>query len=858
MALTPEEIERQKQLLNSLYEQYSVTEDILDLERQISVQIDEQNSSITGYIKGQAKIKEKILERAKIDSTLAKLNDELAGLMAIENELAGNINDEEKKRLAYLKNTVAESRKTLNLLDQEINALQENLSLSKAIGNEFKNGVVSLLQQEFSFSKIWEYLQQIDGVIKKQQLSLGVSGEKAKMMREQFEASVNAAANLGASAKDIAELQDGITQATGRAFSFREAENLALVRIAKGTGLQNDEVGKLVGTMTQYGLTIESSKKLIEDSVNSTAKLGLSSSAVLKKLTANIDKLNSYRFDKGVKGIEEMAKASEKFKFSMDGAFAAAEKFRTLEGLLEAGAQLQVLGGEFAKIDAFKFSFLARNKPQEFAVEMAKLTKGMATFNKETGEFDVTDVDYDRLRAVAEATGRSLDDLVQQAKQVNQINFAKKQIMVGTDEEREMLAGLAKFKPGSTIGTIQIGDKEVKLTELTRDQIDLYKQTQKTLEQRAKDSQTFNEALANLVDQLKSTLLPLLTGINKILEGFNFLVGGLRDENGKLNGLLSIVPLGGIIVSSKILSSLWGWLKTSMAFQKAGGLLGGGKYGVTSGQIGPALPNQGGPTSAASGGAMGGFASAAKLAAIGVAAVGIGYGFKLAAEGASELAKAVKDLDGAGFWKLGGTIVFVGTAMAGVLAAGILAVGSAGTVGALGLAAVGVAAAGVGWGIGQAATGIGELVKSFGTLEKVNMLQIGAGIAAIAGAAYLMSNPLAMVGLASVGAALYGISKLDFTNVVPLQNLHFVDKDIQNMKDMANLLAQINAIDTSKLTALKNLFSEGTMKVQIAGNSMIRNEITLDIEGEKIFKRIERLVELKTRKAPGDTKSIKV
>ncbi len=265
MALTPEEIERQKQLLNSLYEQYSVTEDILDLERQISVQIDEQNSSITGYIKGQAKIKEKILERAKIDSTLAKLNDELAGLMAIENELAGNINDDEKKRLIYLQNIVAESKKTLNLLDQEINALQENLSLSKAIGNEFKNGVVSLLQQEFSFSKIWEYLQQIDGVIKKQQLSLGVSGEKAKMMREQFEASVNAAANLGASAKDIAELQDGITQATGRAFSFREAENLALVRIAKGTGLQNDEVGKLVGTMTQYGLTIESSKKLIED-----------------------------------------------------------------------------------------------------------------------------------------------------------------------------------------------------------------------------------------------------------------------------------------------------------------------------------------------------------------------------------------------------------------------------------------------------------------------------------------------------------------------------------------------------------------------------------------------------------------
>jgi hypothetical protein len=115
-----------------------------------------------------------------------------------------------------------------------------------------------------------------------------------------------------------------------------------------------------------------------------------------------------------------------------------------------------------------------------------------------------------------------------------------------------------------------------------------------------------------------------------------------------------------------------------------------------------------------------------------------------------------------------------------------------------------------------------------------------------------------MYGLAAIGVALYGISKLDFNNVLPLQNLHFLDKDIQNMKEMANLLAQINAIDTSKLNALKNLFSDGSMKVQIAGNSMIRNEITLDVAGEKIFKRIERMIELKSRKAPGDTKSIKV
>jgi hypothetical protein len=271
--------------------------------------------------------------------------------------------------------------------------------------------------------------------------------------------------------------------------------------------------------MQNFVLTVESSKNLIEESVNSTAKLGLNSNNVLKKLSANIDKINNYRFDKGIKGIEEMAKASEKFKFSMEGAFSAADKFRTLEGLLQAGATLRVLGGEFAKMDEFKLSFLARNKPQEFATEMAKLTKGMATFNKTTGEFDVTDVDYDKLRAVAEATGREVGDLVQQAKTFNQIGFAKKQIFANVkDSDKEMIASLAKFKPGSTIGTIQIGDENVKLTELTETQIQLYKQEQETLKKRAEESQNFDQSFQNTVMQFKATLLPLLTYVNKGLD----------------------------------------------------------------------------------------------------------------------------------------------------------------------------------------------------------------------------------------------------------------------------------------------------------------------------------------------------
>jgi hypothetical protein len=260
---------------------------------------------------------------------------------------------------------------------------------------------------------------------------------------------------------DIVQLQSKVNELTGRANVFTENQIANMVVIAKGTGLANEEAANLVGNMLAFGSSVEDSKNLIEGTVNSTAKLGLNSSSVLKGMSANIGKLNNYRFQNGVEGLKKMVQASEKFKFSMEGAFAAAEKFRTLEGLLEAGATLRVLGGEFAKMDEFKLSFLARNKPEEFAVEMAKLTKGMASFNKETGLFDITDVDYDKLRVVAEATQQDLGKLAESAREVNKIQFAKKQIFAGTDEEKEMIAKLATFQKGSSIGYIQIGDKNL-------------------------------------------------------------------------------------------------------------------------------------------------------------------------------------------------------------------------------------------------------------------------------------------------------------------------------------------------------------------------------------------------------------
>jgi hypothetical protein len=620
----------QEEALNRLrliQQEINDAKQLADIYSSLGPILQEQNRSISSFRDAQKRINALKEEDKNLTKLIAKSNDEIGDLKQRIVGLTGDELEEAKKILENLAKQKETFEQTQRLHRVQIQQLQQNASRTEAIGNELKDQIKSWAKQEFSIMSIWNYLQEFDGAVRKYQLSLGAAGEKAEMIREQTENSVNASARFGAGIKDIIELQSGLNDLTGKSNVFREKDILDLVAITKGTGLQNEEVSKLVGNMMLFGSSIGDAKDLVQNTVNETSKMGLNSSKIMKSLSMNIDKMDNYRFQNGVDGLKKMVMASEKFRFSMEGALAAADKFRTLEGLLEAGATLRVLGGEFAKMDEFKLSFLARNKPEEFAIEMAKLTKGMASFNKETGTFDVTDVDMDKLRVVAEATGREVGDLVKQTRQLNQMEFAKKQIFAGTDEEKEMIAKLATFQKGSSMGFIQIGDKNVNLSDLTKEQIGLYVQQQKTLEERAKDSQNFNETFNNTIMQLKSSLLPLLQIINKGLEKFNSMLDSFRDGTGKLNALAIALPIGGLLFGKTAISAIVGL---------AGSLVGGlGK--LITGGIGGAFRMLTGGLTSLIGLAPAAGAAAVSLLELGGAIALIGAGVGIAGYGLGKM-----------------------------------------------------------------------------------------------------------------------------------------------------------------------------------------------------------------------------
>ena len=824
--MTPQDAERN---LNNAIQNVNTAKELEEVYSRLSSILEDQNRTLSSYKNSQKEITKLKQNEKTLTQQIEESNEEILKIETALKGTAGYIGSIHEKNVLLLKEQVKSYEASRVKIAQQRDILEQNSNLLEAIGNELVDSLANWADTEFSVRNIASYLMQVDKGIKSLQLNLGLSGNKADFLREQMYGAVNAAQRYGAGIQDVAELQTSVNDLTGRASVFGETQVANMVLIAKGTGLANQEAGQFVGNMLSLGSSVSDATKLIEGTVNSTAKLGLNSSTVLKGITANIGKLNNYRFQNGVEGLAKMVQASEKFKFSMEGAFNAAEKFRTLEGLLQAGAELRVLGGEFAKIDEFKFSFLARNKPEEFAVELTKLTKGMASFNKTTGEFDVSDVDMDKLRVVAESTGRGLDDVVKSAREFNKQEFAKKQIFVGTDEEKEMIAKLAEFSKGSTIGTIQIGDEKVKLNELTDKQLELYRQTQKTLKQRAEDSQTFNESFENTMMQFKATLLPILDGINYVLKGFNRFFDMFRDENGKMTKWAAIVPLT-IIAASTGLFKLFGSLPSLMGKIPGIGKFfggGGGLAGSASGTNATTALSGSQALGAGKGAMYKGFGSAATLAAIGVAAMGIGYGFKMAAEGAASLSDSISKLTGPQLTALTDSLKTLGITIGASLVAAVVTLGIAGSAGAIGLLAFGAAALMLGAGIGLAASGVGEMAKGFSTLGNVDLSKVGSGMLGIAGAALMLSNPLSMIGLSSLEESLEDIVGLNFNNIVPLQNLKFIDKDIENIKMVADLLNKISSIDTSKLDSLGKLFANTSFKFTLDGDAVLKNIIKL-------------------------------
>ena len=820
---------------------------------------DEMQSYLEMINKFQKEHEQLLHNISGIENEISEIQQIRADRQEVINELQRNYDDltkKQKKELlelvkihnneyGILKDKIKQQKLQNEQLKKEIGYRKEIVDIAKKLGDVLKEG--------------WNHLQNQDKIIKSTILNLGMSGAKAELMRSSFEGSAIFVARLGGSLADVQAIMEGFADETGRARALSSEMVQNITAIGKGTGLGIEQATKLGAQFEIMGYDTKSTMNYVQGVVDTTERMGVNTTKVLKNVNDNFKKLNTYNFQQGVKGFAQMAAYAEKFKIDIGDALNAADTARTLEGAIDMVAQLQVMGGEFAKMDMFETMYFARNDPAKLQAKIADMTKGLVTLRKNSdGTFEkfISPADRDRLNQVGKALGISAEKMTEMTERQFDITKMSQQLQgIGlTDREKQLIEGAAVFNSRSGRFEVQLAGRMQDISKLTAEQAKSFASEQVMLEDRAKNAQTFNETFKATIEILKSSLLPLLKGVNWLLDNT---VKPLAD--------LAASGWGGLAAAATILAgagTTW-WLISRKLSDVAENFISNGSLGSnkTSGvkkSVGgkgsniTGFINKSGTIKKGAGGlaAGQGIKSLGQGAGFGAALAGAGAGIGLAAEGIGKLADAMSKLNKDQAESLASIVKSLSwfTVGAAAAAAGIAIFGTASGAAALPLLAFGAAVLMVGAGIGAAAAGIGFMGEGLSKLVIAgkdagpSMVQLGAGIGMVAasmlgftaGAVGFLVFASTMKTIASNADAITRVGNA-FGQINAVMSGS--KEDFLAVENAVKSISSMNTKGGGMLSELATLL-KSPLKVEFANTKVTMvNDITLNLDGHKFMQK---------------------
>ena len=791
-------------------------------------------------------------EQAKHSSSLLDSTKKRA---AIEEQISNNA-----RTLSELKQRVAEGDKLAIAAVRELETEQQKLVISaEKLNNRLK--INKTIRQELNSQlKIGlKYLMDSDKAIKSTILNLGMAGSKADAMRASFEQSTGFVARLGGSISDVGTVMQGYADETGRARAMSASMVEDIAQIGFGTGLGIEQATKLGAQFELMGFNTRGTMEYVQGVVDTSERMGVNTTKVLKNVNDNFKRLNKYTFQQGVKGFAEMAMYAEKFKIDIRDALNAADVAKSLEGAIDLSAQLQIMGGEFAKTDPFELLYLARNDPAKMQERLADMTKGLVSFRKIIDaegktifEKFISPADRDRITAVEKSMGMEAGSMVVIAERQAEIQRMRQQMAgIGlSKEQKELVEGAAQWDQKTGKFQVELGGNMKNIGELTKIQANSFVKEQVILKKRAEEAMTFEKAFRATIEELKSALLPILKSINTVLSATREFLRPAIDWLQK--GDAAWAKVAGLFITAGL---IWKGLLQPLA-----GRIGAG----TVGRVGTAIRGTRGlPTAipaigkgssglalqrAGKGTGMAAKGTGAARAGTGIAAAGIGTGIMLATKGIGEMAEKMALLDKTQIWALPATVLALSLGF-WALSPAIVAAGTAGTAGALGLLALGATVVGIGFGINLTTKGIGEMALGLGSMMKSSkgagkdMKDVGIGIAAMAAGMALFT--IGALGIIPFALTMKTISKHAPAMAIVGDAFKNIQTVLSGSRD--DFIAVENAIKSISSANIKGggYFAELSnllkkpLQVEFAKSNMIlKNDITLQIDKSTFMHKI--------------------
>ena len=201
------------------------------------------------------------------------------------------------------------------------------------------------------------------------------------------------------------------------------------------------------------------------DVVKVARQAGATVGAVSDGVVSNLDKMNLYNFDGGIKGLAKMAAQASRLGIEMSGIFSIVTKVFDPEGAIEFAASLQRLGVTSSQLlDPLRLMDLAQNDPTELQNQIVNMTKEFTRFNKENNQIEILPGAKRRLDEIGRSMGYNNGELQKMAVNAGMFDMKLKQIKfpssIANKEDRELIATMAQINKDG-IATVQLETKKI-------------------------------------------------------------------------------------------------------------------------------------------------------------------------------------------------------------------------------------------------------------------------------------------------------------------------------------------------------------------------------------------------------------
>ena len=414
---------------------------------------------------------------------------------------------------------------------------------------DIKRGATEAFRIGKDFLDVWG---KIDQAASKFAKTIGTGAVGMERLRKNAIESVQKGrfgAKYNVSADELIGLQETYSNTIGRniQISASDQENMAaMFRVMGESG------GDFAAKLENFGLSYTDAANKAGKMFKEAGKYGISFDKYSKNVANNIKLAQNYTFKNGIKGLESMAKKATAMKLDMQQVASFADKVSTVEGAINTGAQLQVLGGPFAQFsDPMGMMNEALTDMEGLQDRFEKMIGGLGKFDAQKGEIAISAFDKQRIKVAAESMGMSYDQVMEATMAKGRQKFIGDQIANKgyTEDEQELLKNIATVQNGkATVSYVDSSGKkqEVNLAEksLSKTDLEMIKQQTQSESDDIKDIATtlrgWDDVMQGTKKQYENTKAAIIERRGWGVKAKN-IVEHVAESNRLLNSILGAV-----------------------------------------------------------------------------------------------------------------------------------------------------------------------------------------------------------------------------------------------------------------------------------------------------------------------------